>query len=396
MKSEYDVIVIGAGPAGSVAARTAAQQGLDVLLIEKRQEIGVPVRCAEGIPKDGLYDFIEHDDRWVCAKIMGGRIHAPDGTVLNFSQFNEGAAGFVLDRKIFDRSLAKMAADAGAEIQVKTQATSLLRADGTINGIKGISGGNEFEAHSKITIGADGVESKIGRWAGLMGPLKLKDIETCAEFTMCDIDIDPECCELYFGNAISPGGYVWVFPKGEREANIGLGILGTRCNGKPPVEYLQKYVDTVFPGGKVIQVVIGAVPVSDVNGRISTSGLMLAGDGARLADPLFGAGIMNAMSSGRMAGNNAVAAIKKGDVSAKALKRYDDEVRDRIGKVVHRNYKVKELLVNASDRQVNAIAHSFKHMNLENIPVASLFKTATSTGAPILKMMRALILNPYL
>ncbi len=391
MKSEYDVIVIGAGPAGSLAARTAAQQGLDVLLMEKRQEIGEPVRCAEGVPTDGLYDFIERDERWVCANIMKGRIHAPDGTILNFSQFDNVPAGLVLDRKIFDRALAKMAADAGAEIQVKTQATSLLKSDGTINGIKGINQGNEFEAHAKITIGADGVESKIGRWAGLMGPLKPKDIETCAEFTMGDIDIEPECCEFYFGNAISPGGYLWVFPKGKREANVGLGILGSRCNGTPPVEYLQKYVDKTFPGGKVLQVIAGGVPVSDTNGRISTGGLMLAGDGARLTDPLFGAGIMNAMISGRMAGNNAVAAIKKGDVSEKTLKRYDDEVRDRIGKVIHRNYKVKELVVNASDRQVNAIAHGFKHMNLENIPVSSLFKTATSRGVPIFKMMRALV-----
>jgi digeranylgeranylglycerophospholipid reductase len=131
-------------------------------------------------------------------------------------------------------------------------------------------------------------------------------------------------CEFYFGNAISPGGYVWVFPKGDREANIGLGILGTRCNGTPPVEYLQKYVDRVYPNGKILQVIVGAVPVSDMSGRISTNGLMLAGDGARLTDPLFGAGIMNAMSSGRMAGINAAAAIKKGDVSAKALKKYDD------------------------------------------------------------------------
>jgi len=389
MKSYYDVIVIGAGPAGSVAAGTAAEQGLDVLLIEKRQEIGEPVRCAEGIQKQGLSDFIEPDPKWICAEIKKGRVYAPDGTVLRFTQ-NSDPAGYVLDRKIFDRALAKKAAKAGAQIAVKTQATSLMKDDGIITGIKGIHQGNEFEARSKVVIGADGVESKVGRWAGLMGSLKLKDLESCAEFTVSDINIDPECCEIYFGNSISPGGYLWVFPKGERTANIGLGILGTRLNGTPPVEYLKRYMDSTFPEGKIIQAIAGAVPLCDMKGPISTSGLMLAGDGARLVDPLFGAGIMNAMLSGRMAGNNAVYAIQNGDVTAQALKRYDDEVQERIGKAIHRNYMVKEVLVNTSDRRMNRIIHGLKRVNIENVQIDRLFNSITTSGISLHQMMQAI------
>src|SRR5208337_337925 len=114
MKSEYDVIVVGAGPAGSIAARTAAEHGLDVLLIEKRQEIGDPVRCAEGTGKEGLAQFMDLDPRWICAEVTGARIYAPNGMCIELSEKLAGKeVGFVLERKIFDRSVAKTAAKAG-------------------------------------------------------------------------------------------------------------------------------------------------------------------------------------------------------------------------------------------------------------------------------------------
>ena len=114
MKSEYDVIVVGGGPAGSLAARTAAQQGLDVLLIEKRQEIGDPIRCAEGVGKVGLAEFMDPDPKWICADIKEARIYSPDGTCIELTEKMAGnEVGYVLERKIFDRAVAKTAARGG-------------------------------------------------------------------------------------------------------------------------------------------------------------------------------------------------------------------------------------------------------------------------------------------
>jgi len=166
--------------------------------------------------------------------------------------------------------------------------------------------------------------------------------------------------------------------------------LGSRLNGAHPIDYLDKFLDARFPGCKVIQAIVGAVPVSDMAEHISMGGLMLAGDGARLVDPLLGAGIMNAMLSGRMAGNVAAEAIKNGDVSGKALIKYEDAVRKEMGKAIHRNYKVKELIVKASDRQMNALLYSLRKMNVENVPVSSIYKTATTSGFPVIRMMQAL------
>jgi len=379
MKSEYDVIVVGAGPAGSVAARTAAENGLDVLLIEKRQEIGDPVRCAEGTGKLGLMQFMEPDPRWICAEVTGARLFSPDGTCVELSEKLAGKeVGYVLERKLFDRAVAKSAAKAGAEVQVKTQATSLITDNGVIKGIRGKHRGDDFEARAKVVVGADGIESKVGKWAGIRTTLKPKDVETCAQFLVTDIDIKADSCDFYLGNERAPGGYVWIFPKGKREANVGLGILGSRFTGKHPIDYLHEFMAWRFPEGKIIETVVGAVPASGMLKQLSVSGLVLVGAAGRVSDPITGGGIYNGMVSGRIAGNVIADAIKANDVSAKKLLRYDREVREELGKMLARNYKAKELIVKSSEDLMNSVARSLKDVNFENMSVPRLLKEIIS------------------
>jgi digeranylgeranylglycerophospholipid reductase len=375
MRDRYDVIVVGAGPAGSIAARTAAENGLDVLLIEKRQEIGDPVRCAEGTGKLGLMEFMEPDPRWICAEVTGARIFAPDGTCVELSEKLAGKeVGYVLERKIFDRAVAKSAAKAGAEVQVKTQATSLIKEDGLVCGIRGKHRGDDFEARAKVVVGADGIESKVGKWAGIRTTLKPKDIETCAQFLVTDIDIKADSCDFYLGNDRAPGGYVWIFPKGKREANVGLGILGSRFTGKHPIDYLHEFMAWRFPEGKIIETVVGAVPASGMLKQLSTGGLVLAGDAGRVSDPITGGGIYNGMVSGRIAGNVIADAVKANDVSAKKLQRYDREVREALGKMLDRNYRAKEFIVRSNDDLMNSVAKSIKGVNFEDMSVPKLLK----------------------
>jgi digeranylgeranylglycerophospholipid reductase len=392
MKSEYDVIVVGGGPAGSLAARTAAEQGLEVLLIEKRQEIGDPVRCAEGVGKVGLAEFMEPDARWICADIKMARIFSPDGTKVELTEKMAGnEVGYVLERKIFDRAVAKTAAKAGAEVQVKTQATGLLTENGNIVGIKGKQRGTDFEARAKVVVAADGVESKIGRWAGINTTLKLKDVETCAQFLMTDIDIIPESCDFYLGSKYAPGGYVWVFPKGKREANVGMGMLGSHYKGRHPIQYIRDFVDWKFPEGKIIETVVGAVPVSGMLPKLSTGGMVLVGDAGHVSDPITGGGIINAMASGKIAGNVIAECIKANDVSAKPLIKYDRLVREELGKSLDKNYKIKEVVTRVNDNTMNLVAHSLQGVELENVTIPKLVKEIVMRNPGLLKELVGLI-----
>ncbi|HTX43419.1 MAG TPA: NAD(P)/FAD-dependent oxidoreductase, partial [Methanocella sp.] len=200
------------------------------------------------------------------------------------------------------------------------------------------------------------------------------DIETCAQFLVTDIDIKADSCDFYLGNGRAPGGYVWIFPKGKREANVGLGILGSRYTGKHPIDYLHEFMAWRFPEGKIIETVVGAVPASGMLKQLSTGGLVLVGDAGRVSDPITGGGIYNGMVSGRIAGGVIADGIKANDVSAKKLQRYDREVREALGKMLDRNYKAKEFIVRSSDDLMNSVARSLTGVNFENMSVPRLLK----------------------
>ncbi|MDD5473484.1 MAG: NAD(P)/FAD-dependent oxidoreductase [Candidatus Methanoperedens sp.] len=390
MKNSYDVIVVGAGPGGSITAKTCAEAGLDVLLIEKRQEIGDPVRCAEGVGKEGLKRHIEPDNRWIAAEVKGSKILAPDGTEIKMSEeASSGKAGYTLERKVFDRALAQQAAMAGTEVMVKTRAIGLLRNNGMVRGINAMYMGETHEIRANIVIGADGVESKVGRWGGIDTSLKPGDIDTCAQFLVTNIDAG-DYSKFYLGEIYTPGGYVWVFPKGKNTANVGLGILGSKAGNTRPISLLHKFIETYLPHAKILEMVVGGVPVSGPIKKTVTDGLMLVGDAARQSDPLTGGGIINAMDAGKMAGEVCIKAKEKGDYSAKTLKEYEDKWRATIGKELSKSLLVKNMLLKLSDEQLNQLAHSLEGVDTSKMALQKVLPILFKKNPRILWELRTL------
>ena len=372
---KVDVLVVGAGPAGCVAAweAAAADKGLDVLCIERDRAIGAPVRCAEGVGSAGLREFLNPDGAaWVARKISKVIFWAPDDTEVNVGG---GDVGYVLDRTRFEPALADEARRAGAEFQIRTEATSMARLNGGWQvHLEGPRGGEDV--YAKVVIGADGVESMIGRWAGLDTRCPSRDMESCAQYVVSNIAFDPDAIYLHFSDNWAPSGYAWIFPRGVGVANVGLGMVAMKGDGRNARQYLDSYVERYFPGGAVTGLTVGGVIVHTTIKRTVTDGVIVAGDAAHMINPLSGGGIVNAMKAGRLAGRHAARAVCAGDTSAPQLQRYHDEWMGLLGDDHLKYYRLKEALNKQDDEFFNKLAHTVNSIPLEKRTLGRIFAHA--------------------
>ncbi len=370
-----DVLVVGAGPAGCVAAWEAAANGpgLDVLLIERDRAIGSPVRCAEGVGSKGLREFLDPDGApWVSRRIMRVVLRAPDDTDVEVGGED---VGYILDRTRFEPALADEARRAGAEIRIRTEACALERANGAwrvrIAGPRG-----EEDVLARVVIGADGVESMVGRWAGLDTRVPSRDMESCAQYVVSSIAFDPDTILLHFSDRWAPGGYAWVFPKAEGVANVGVGLVALKADQRNAREHLDDYVAAYFPAGTVTGLTVGGVIVTTTVKRSWSDGLMLAGDAAHHINPLSGGGIVNAMKAGRLAGRHAAAAIGEGDTSARRLGRYHADWMALVGDDLVKYYRIKEALAKFGDDFYNALARTVNAIPVDKRTLGRIFAHA--------------------
>ncbi|WP_295723420.1 NAD(P)/FAD-dependent oxidoreductase [uncultured Methanobrevibacter sp.] len=375
---ETDVLVVGAGPAGSTAAKHAALGGAKVILMDKKSEIGSPKRCAEGVSKKGLKKLgIEPNSRFIAKELDGVRLVSPNGTNvwMTSEEIELPEAGYILERKVFDKFMAMDAARAGAEIKIKTMATGVIKSDeGFI--VTCESMGKEFDIKTKILIAADGPESHIGRWAGLKTAQKAVHMESGIQYEMCNLHFERDgVIEFYFGSC-APGGYVWVFPKGDDIANVGLAVIAPKAN-KPAIEYLDDFVSKspITKDAQPVEINVGGDPVGGMPKKIYDDHIMVVGDAAGQVNPLTGGGIISGMTGGMYAGQVAAEAIKDEDYSAKYLKKYDSLVRDDIGEEIRKYSIVQEYLLTLSDEELDNIAAEFQNVNFSKVSTTQLIKS---------------------
>ncbi len=332
----YDVIVVGAGPAGSSTAMNAAKLGLNVLILEKKGQIGSPVQCAEGI---GENFPIPIKKKWVATEINEAIIYGPKGSEARIS-----GRGYILERRIFDRDLAAMAVDAGAELHPGEPLTGLdIHEDHvTVQTPEG-----KYKA--RIVVGADGPISTVAKLAGIDTSMGPRDMDVAFEYFMTGVELDMDKIYLWFGRKFAPGGYVWVFPKGDGRANVGIGIQ-TWLAKKDAQTYLHEFLDNYLPNARVVEKTGGLVPVTPVKSAVADR-VMLVGDAAHQADPLTGGGIKNAVVAGKIAAEVAAEAIEAGDCSRKFLEKYDQRWKKELN--LERSWRLKEALLEMDDDEID-------------------------------------------
>ncbi|HTP14042.1 MAG TPA: NAD(P)/FAD-dependent oxidoreductase [Bacteroidota bacterium] len=372
MKEEYDVIVVGAGPAGSTAARYAAEGGASVLMLEKDRDVGYPVRCGEAVSHDGLVQFIQPNPKFIASTVTKFRLVSPSGKSV---VPRLDGVGYVLERRIFDYEVAKLAAQRGAEVITKAYVYDLLRDDkGQATGVRVLIKDRKAEIRGKIVVGADGVESRVGRWAGIDTACHIRDMESCAQMTISGIEVDDDVLDFYFGDKVSPGGYLWVFPKGKNTANVGIGISVESAKNKSAIRYLQEFVKRKFPTAAVLTHIAGGVPCAKTCDTIAKNRVLLVGDAAHQVNPTSGGGIISGMIGGMLAGQVAAEAIQRNDLSI--LPEYEKRWHKRLGWRHEVFYNIKEGISRFSDETLNNIAESALKLPEQKRTLGGIFRTA--------------------
>ncbi len=373
MRKEYDVIVVGGGPAGSTAARFAKTATNTVAIFERDREIGIPVRCAEATSIPDLERFVKIDPHWIATTITKARLISPSDQKVWLNLPNDGV---ILNRRLFDNGLAEIAATQGVEIFTKANVYKIV-SDGEQHWevfVRHLD--RDYIVKSKIIIAADGVESRIARFAGIRTQTVLKDIESCAQVLLGNLDVAENQIDFYFSSRWAPGGYAWVFPKGNRTANVGLGVNGAYYKRRSAIEYLDDFINEKFPEAARLTTVAGGVPVAKSLKKIASDGLLIVGDAARQVNPVTGGGILAAITAGKIAGLVAAQAIARNDWSVNVLKEYQTEWDKNVGKDYARFYKIKEWMTELSDDELDEIATLLQKIPPDDINIMTVFKIA--------------------
>lgn len=389
----FDVVIIGAGPAGGLAAVTAAKAGLRTLLVEKHPQIGEPLCCAEGISFCGLNDNIPVDRNWISADIERCYLETRGGSVV---QFNHPDAGYVLSRRKFEQGMADIAASHGCEVVTNTEAVGLVNGNSErFTGIRLSENGTVYDVGFQTLIAADGIESMVARWAGIDTLLPTDHMDSAAQFLFEGVpELDPSRMEFYFDTELAPGGYAWVFPKGNNLANVGIAVAPAVAGSKKAMPMLREFMKKRFGSSTPtpLKRTVGGIPEFCGRKFMLRKNVMVTGDAARLLDSITGAGIANALWSGRLAAEAAIEFINDGGRDLAILKRYPERWMQARGREMRYFLWARQIFLRMTDQDLDAViaalAESHHGTTMTAIDPIDVIKKALRRRPSLLRLAR--------
>ena len=346
----YDAVVVGAGPAGLMAARKIAKKGFSVLILEKDKDLGIKA-CAEAV-SSSVFDTAEIPitPSVISNSIDGAYVYPPDeskGIKVTGGTYK----GYILNKPLFLYALASEAVSAGARLEMRSEVQQVSQEkDGRRGTVTYEQKGEMKEASYKILVGADGLGSKVARCCGFNA--SSIDIIPTIQYVMVNCNISEKgIVRFYMGNEVAPMGYAWVFAKNEYIANVGIGV-----RGKPAKQCLDKFIAShteFFGKASVIKEGGGGVPVGGQLAEVVKGNVLLCGDSCGQVIPITGGGIRSSMGAGAIAGENAALALESNDLSP--LKRYPAQYSEYWGTRINNSLKTLKLIERLSDDELNQL-----------------------------------------
>ncbi|MBS7647144.1 NAD(P)/FAD-dependent oxidoreductase [Candidatus Bathyarchaeota archaeon] len=338
----YDVVVVGAGTAGCLAAKTAAEAGLKVCIIERKsqREIGEKI-CGDALGEHHLKALgltpPQHGE--LEKQIEGVKIYSPDLETV-FTVKHEDFSGYLLNRRLFGQWLLKLAMDEGATLYDSTQCLEPVIEKGYVIGVsaKNMKTGEKLRFEGKTIVDASGflavIRRKLPREMMIENEILKEDVEACyREIRQLKQETtDKSYCEIYLNQKVTPGGYTWIFYKGSAKVNAGLGIC-MRGDFPHPKKQFYDYVLTkpIFEESLLLHAGAWYDPTRRPLDNMVGNGVIITGDAACLVNPIHGGGIGPSMLSGYLAGKTIVEALGKGDVSQNSLWSYNLKYMENYG-----------------------------------------------------------------
>lgn len=354
---EYDVVVIGSGPAGATTARMLAEKNLSVLLVDKRQELGAPVQCSGAVSRHALEEVdIPITDEFVQEAIYGFGIYDQSGleTRIDYRQLkpeeygpedHQKPLGYVVDRRRFDRYLMTLAERAGVTCMLKTEGLGYTALDDHYCRVDLRHFNRTFSVTCRVLVGADGLMSQVGKWAGLRTHIKITELASCLQFVVDQVETHG-LLEIITGHEWAPGGYAWVFPKGHGYAEIGLGVIPTMTDNDAQW-HVQHFMENSFfkerfGDSRILEVQGGGVPLAAPLRVQYADHLILVGDAARHVNPITGGGIHTALSGGAIAADFLARHLDTGRPNRAAeMAGYQEAWLSQLGRKMWKLYEVK-------------------------------------------------------
>ena len=360
----YDIVVVGAGPAGSSAAYQAATNGAKVALIEKEQTVAETVRTSGVTWINNIKEFGIPDDCF--NPIKNYSFCSPNNEVTISDSVAQAA---VLDVRKTYRWLAKEAEEKGADIFVKTNVKDVIKnKDGDIVGVIASTEQGEATFFGKIIIDASGFGSVVSKSMGFV--TQWERFGAGAEYEVKAENVDPETWWLMVGQKYSPAGYAWIFPISKDIVRIGVGV-GKPDSSVDPTERLKKLIEDregpIAKLGEISQIEFhyGLIPNDGLTRKTVYNNLILVGDTAGQANPLVLEGIRYAIKFGRVAGKVASEATKSGKTDEASLMPYEEYWRKEIESKIKSAAKVQDRWIGLSDEQWDKELDIIKELKAE-------------------------------